>query len=166
VISVWVLARWLHIMAAITWIGGMLFILMILLPVVRPVLAADDRALLVGKIGTRYGVVSFIALIILLITGYFNGERRNVVWSDLTATNYGSRLLIKLVLVVVITAITLIHAWYGRRIVAMAELPDTEKVLPENVSRRRQLHVVSGSLSAINLALNLAVVWIAASLAA
>ena len=165
-ISIWVLVRWLHIMSAITWIGGMLFILLVLLPIVRPMLDPDSRALLVGKVGTRYGVISVVALLTLLITGYFNGERRHVDWSNLTGTDYGTRLLIKLALVGVIVVITLVHSWYGRRIVQMADLPDDDKKLPENVKTRRQLQIASGALSAANLALNVAVVWIAASLAA
>ena len=165
-ISIWVLIRWFHIMAAITWIGGMLFILLVLLPIIRPVLDPDSRALLVGKVGVRYGAISIIALIILLITGYLNGERRHVNWSDLTATDYGTRLFIKLALVGVIIVITLVHSWYGRRIVQMAELPDDDKNLPGNLQKRRQLHIASGALSAANLLLNVAVVWIAASLTA
>lgn len=163
-ISVWVLARWLHLLAAITWIGGMLFILLVLLPVVRPALKPDDRAVLVGRVGTRYGVISLVALIILLVTGYFNGERRHVDWTDLTATTYGTRLLVKLVLVALVVIITAVHTWYGRRIVALAELPPDEKASVSDV--RRRLQIVSGVLSAVNLVLNLAVVWIAASLIA
>ncbi len=165
-ISVWVLVRWIHLLAAITWIGGMLFILLVLLPVVRPALDPDSRALLVGRVGTRYGVISVVALIALLVTGYLNGERRSVDWTDLTATTYGSRLLIKLVLVALIVVITAAHTWYGQRIVRLAEQPPTVKETPEYLSVRRRLQIISGSLSAVNLVLNLAVVWIAASLAA
>ena len=165
-ISIWVLVRWLHLLAAITWIGGMIFIVLVVLPVVRPMLRADDRALLIGRIGTRYGVVSVVALITLLITGYFNGERRDVDWADLTATGYGKRLLIKLLLVGLIIVVTIVHSWYGNRIVSLAELPAEEKERPDVVSKRRQLHIASGMLSAVNLALNLLVIWLAASLAA
>ncbi len=165
-INVWILARWLHLVAAITWIGGMIFILVVLLPVVRPALAPDRRALLVGQVGVRFGFISLAALIILLVTGYINGDRRNVDWTDLTATTYGTRLLIKLLLVGVIVIITMVHAWYGQRIVNLARLPDDEKSEPWALAQRRRLHITSGALSAMNLILNLVVVWIAASLIA
>lgn len=165
-ISVWVLVRWLHLLAAITWIGGMLFILLVLLPIVRPALDPDDRAVLVGRVGSRYGVISVIALVTLLVTGYFNGERRHVDWTDLTTTTYGTRLFVKLVLVAVIVVVTALHTWYGMRIVALAELPDEEKASAEVVGKRRRLQIVSGVLSVVNLVLNLTVVWIAASLIA
>lgn len=165
-VSVWVLARWLHLLAAITWIGGMLFILFVLLPVVRPALDPDARARLVGRVGTRYGIISLVALIILLVTGYFNGERRHVDWSDLTATTYGTRLLVKLMLVSVIVIVTALHAWYGRRIVALAELTEDAKNDAAIAGERRRLQILSGALSALNLVLNLVVVWIAASLIA
>jgi uncharacterized membrane protein len=162
VISVWVLARWLHLLAAITWIGGMLFILLVLLPVVRPALAPDERARLVGQVGTRFSVLSLAALLILLVTGYLNGERRHVDWSNLTATVYGTRLFVKLVLVALIVVVTGLHVWYGRRIVRLAPGPTT----PAVVAERRRLQIISGSLSALNLVLNLVVVWLAASLIA
>ncbi|MEZ4521628.1 MAG: DUF4149 domain-containing protein [Thermomicrobiales bacterium] len=164
--SVWVLVRWLHLLAAITWIGGMLFILLVLLPVVRPALAANDRALLVGRVGTRYGVISFVALVILLVTGYLNGERRSVDWTDLTATVYGTRLLVKLVLVAIIIVVTGLHAWYGQRIVRLVEQAVGAADQSGIAMQRRRLQIISGTLSGVNLALNLAVVWIAASLIA
>jgi uncharacterized membrane protein len=162
VISVWVLARWLHLLAAMTWIGGMLFILLALLPVIRPALPPDDRARLVGQVGSRFGVISLVALAVLLITGYLNGERRNVDWTDLTASVYGTRLLAKLALVTAIVVVTSLHVWYGRRIVRLASVPAGAEVAAE----RRRLQVISGMLSALNLVLNLVVVWIAASLIA
>jgi len=162
VFSIWVLARWLHLLAAITWIGGMLFILVVLLPVVRPSLLPEDRAMLVGRIGRRFGYISLAALFVLLITGYMNGERRHVDWADLTATTYGTRLLIKLILVAAIVVVSVLHTWFGHRMVKLAAGERT----PEVMAERRRLQVMSGSLSALNLVLNLIVVWLAASLIA
>ncbi|CAN5510125.1 hypothetical protein BH23CHL2_BH23CHL2_23960 [soil metagenome] len=156
-ISVWVLVRWVHLLHALHPTGAA--------PVVRPALDADKRAMLVGKVGARYGVISVIALILLLITGYLTGERRAVDWTNLTASEYGTRLLVKLILVAVV-AVTAFHTWYGRRIVALAGLPPEEKQSDQVIVERRRLHILSGSLSALNLALNLVIVWLAASLIA
>jgi uncharacterized membrane protein len=35
IFSIWSWIRWIHIMSAIAWIGGQLFILLILLPIKR-----------------------------------------------------------------------------------------------------------------------------------
>jgi uncharacterized membrane protein len=66
------LVLWLHVLAAMTWIGGMLFIALVLVPVVRRL---DDRALrtrLVQDTGRRFRSVGWIALIILIATGLVN----------------------------------------------------------------------------------------------
>src|SRR5690606_14152225 len=137
VFSIWVLARWLHLLAAITWIGGMLFILVVLLPVVRPSLLPEDRAMLVGRIGRRFGYISLAALFVLLITGYMNGERRHVDWADLTATTYGTRLLVKLILVAAIVVEIGRSSWFGHRMVKLAAGEKT----PEVMAERRRLQV-------------------------
>lgn len=64
--------RFLHLAAAITWIGGMLFIALVLVPVTR---GLDDVALrrrLVQATGRRFRVVGWIALGVLVATGLVN----------------------------------------------------------------------------------------------
>jgi uncharacterized membrane protein len=63
---------WLHVLAAITWIGGMLFIALVLVPIARRL---DDQALrarLVHDIGLRFRTVGWIALGVLVVTGLIN----------------------------------------------------------------------------------------------
>ncbi len=64
--------RWLHVLAAITWIGGMLFIALVLVPVTRRL---DDPALrtrLVQDAGRRFRTVGWVALGVLVVTGLIN----------------------------------------------------------------------------------------------
>lgn len=64
--------RFLHVAAAMTWIGGMLFIALVLVPVTR---GLDDVALrrrLVQATGRRFRVVGWIALAVLVATGFVN----------------------------------------------------------------------------------------------
>lgn len=66
------LFRWLHVLAAVTWIGGMLFIALVLVPVTRRL---DDPALrtrLVHAVGLRFRTVGWIALGVLVGTGSVN----------------------------------------------------------------------------------------------
>jgi len=66
------LVRWLHVLAAITWIGGMLFIALVLVPVTRRL---DDPALrtrLVQDAGRRFRAVGWVALAVLVVTGLLN----------------------------------------------------------------------------------------------
>jgi uncharacterized membrane protein len=71
-VSLSLLLRWLHVVAAMTWIGGMLFIALVLVPVARRI---DDPALrtrLVHAIGLRFRAVGWIALGVLVATGLGN----------------------------------------------------------------------------------------------
>jgi copper resistance protein D len=65
-------SRWLHVVAAITWIGGMLFIALVLVPVTRRLDDPALRARLVQAIGMRFRTVGWIALGVLLATGLVN----------------------------------------------------------------------------------------------
>jgi len=65
------LLRWLHVVAAITWIGGMLFVALVLVPVTRredPAL----RARLFHAVGVRFRTIGWIALGLLVATGLGN----------------------------------------------------------------------------------------------
>jgi len=64
--------RWLHVMAAITWIGGMLFIALVLVPVTRRVSDPALRTRLVQEAGRRFRTVGWIALGLLLLSGLGN----------------------------------------------------------------------------------------------
>jgi copper resistance protein D len=64
--------RSLHLLAAITWIGGMLFIALVLVPVVRRLGDPALRTRLVHEAGLRFRTVGWIALGLLLGTGLLN----------------------------------------------------------------------------------------------
>jgi uncharacterized membrane protein len=58
---------WVHILAAIIWIGGMFFLPLVLVPVLRrqePKL----RAVLLDAVGRRFRTVGWIAIGLLLVT--------------------------------------------------------------------------------------------------
>jgi uncharacterized membrane protein len=61
--------RWLHLLAAITWIGGMVFIALVLVPVTRALADPALRTRLVQDTGRRFRTVGWIALGALVATG-------------------------------------------------------------------------------------------------
>lgn len=64
--------RFLHVVAAITWIGGMLFIALTLVPVVRRLDDPGLRTRLLHEAGLRFRRVGWGALGLLLATGLAN----------------------------------------------------------------------------------------------
>ena len=61
-----------HLFAAITWVGGMLFIALVLVPVTRRMRDAALRRQLVHDLGVRFRTVGWIAVAVLLATGLGN----------------------------------------------------------------------------------------------
>jgi putative copper export protein len=60
------------VLAAITWIGGMLFVALVLVPVTRRLEDAALRTRLVQDAGRRFRTVGWIALGVLVLTGIGN----------------------------------------------------------------------------------------------
>ncbi|OGL17383.1 MAG: hypothetical protein A3F92_05195 [Candidatus Rokubacteria bacterium RIFCSPLOWO2_12_FULL_71_22] len=66
------LLRWLHVLAAVTWLGGMLFVALVLVPVTRRLDDPALRARLMHLTGVRFRTVGWIALALLVATGVGN----------------------------------------------------------------------------------------------
>ena len=64
--------RFVHVLAAVVWLGGMLFIALVLVPVVRSVEPPALRTRLVQEIGLRFRALAWITLALLLASGLGN----------------------------------------------------------------------------------------------
>lgn len=73
--------RFVHLLAAITWIGGMLFIALVVVPVVRRLDDPGLRTRLVQELGQRFRAVGWIALGLLLVTGLLSLWARPYLWA-------------------------------------------------------------------------------------
>jgi uncharacterized membrane protein len=96
------LLRWIHVLAAITWIGGMLFIALVLVPVARRLDDPVLRTRLIQDLGVRFRTVGWIALGLMIATGLGNLWYRPYL---LQASGFHA----KLGLVVVALAVSVLH---------------------------------------------------------
>jgi uncharacterized membrane protein len=64
--------RWLHVLAAVTWIGGMLFIALVLVPAARRLEDPALRTRLVHDVGLRFRTIGWVAIGVLVVTGLLN----------------------------------------------------------------------------------------------
>jgi len=62
----------IHIISAMIWVGGILFMVLVIVPLLRKKDLKDNAAILVQKVGVQFRLVGWISLILLLITGIFN----------------------------------------------------------------------------------------------
>lgn len=63
--------QWVHLLAAVVGLGGMAFLLLILIPALR-VLSAEQREALSKAVAGRFRWASWSAMILLLVSGLYN----------------------------------------------------------------------------------------------
>ncbi len=104
---------WVHILAATVWIGGMLFLVLVVVPWLRQGHRANAAEFL-RETGTRFRNVAWACFFIVLATGTFNLWYRGVRLSDFTRTEWlssalGTVTLLKLAVFALVVAISAIH---------------------------------------------------------
>lgn len=112
--GLYVISVWLHIIAAAFWVGGMLFMVFVLIPTLR---GLDDQRLagrLMHWLGVRYRWFGWITLSLLVLTGIVNLFMRGIGWSeliqgDIWRSAFGHMLAVKLWLVALIFITSALH---------------------------------------------------------
>ncbi len=121
--TAYVVSVYLHILAAATWVGGIIFLVAVVVPSLR---RAPNPALLREAV-FRFRTVGWIAFAVLLATGLYNLHVRGIGWSELTdpafrATSSGKALLVKLACFAVVIALQAVHDFsIGPRALAAME---------------------------------------------
>lgn len=100
---------WLHLLAAMVWIGGMLFLALVLMPSLRGLEDPKLRSQLVHVVGRRFRTVGWIAIGVLIVTGILNVMRLGVSPIALLDTRFGAILGLKLTLVSVMLILSGVH---------------------------------------------------------
>jgi putative copper export protein/methionine-rich copper-binding protein CopC len=93
-----VIIDWLHLMAASLWIGGMLYILLIYLPVLNS-RAHPERARSLLAVLPRYSVLAIAGVLLMSVTGPFTASFHLNSLDQLLTTAYGRTLVVKSALV-------------------------------------------------------------------
>ena len=108
------LSVWLHIIGVSFWIGGMLFLPLVLLPAIKN---HPDRSNLLMTTGLKFRFFGYIVMALLLITGISNAYLRGIdlSWKFLIISRYGKLLITKLILFLTILAVSLIHDIQARK---------------------------------------------------
>ena len=99
-----ILVQWIHLIAAVAAVGGMAFVLFILLPSLR-VLGEEQRMMLAKTVMGRFRWVSWGAIILLIGSGIYNIRVR--AWEAPWGT-YWELLTLKIFLALVVFVISLL----------------------------------------------------------
>ncbi|MSP79058.1 MAG: hypothetical protein EXR67_05855 [Dehalococcoidia bacterium] len=70
------IVRWLHILAALAWVGGSLFYFLVLRPALRKEGGGATSTLLQRRVGAEFGAVVDTCIIVLVLTGAILGVDR------------------------------------------------------------------------------------------
>jgi putative copper export protein/methionine-rich copper-binding protein CopC len=135
----------LHLLGDTAWLGGMLYIGVVLLPVLRNLpLARRARVLALGL--PQFGALAIVSATVLAATGSLNATIRMNSFLQFLTTAYGRTLAIKIELFLIMAAVSTYHAFFLRprlsRALVGTPSDATAVAAPESVSQG----VVEGTL--------------------
>jgi putative copper export protein len=143
------LTVWLHILCACFWIGGMLFLPLILLPGIKN---NPQRKQLLMFTGLRFRFYGYIVLSVALLTGLLNIHLRGIPfsWFFFTESRYGKLVSLKIILFLSLLMVSAIHDWWA------------SKKTPENMEEqdRKQLQLLARWTGRILLLVSLVMAFI------
>ena len=108
-----VLADFLHLAAAALWIGGMMYIAVIYLPVLKNRPWQQQTASLL-TILPRYSPLAITGVVLMGLSGPLNAATRLLSWDQLFTTAYGLTLIIKVLLVISLLLTSAVHVLFLR----------------------------------------------------
>lgn len=150
------LVRWLHLLAAVIFIGPQIFLAFVAMPALRSIEDARARQGAVRAITRGFGVLSGVALAALLVTGIYNYYQFEDLIDADNFPRYFFLIQIKLTLVTIVIALTVLHgAFFGRRLQQLQQSGASEAEL---AGARRW----SMLASMLNLAASVVILLIAA----
>jgi putative copper resistance protein D len=152
----------LHVLAAIVWIGGMFFLVLVVVPWLRKGGRAQAPQLL-RDTGRRFRTVGWVCFAILLVTGTFNLWVRGVRLQSFVdprwlASDFGQAVLAKLALFAVVLALSAVHDFVVGPMAT--ELMRTKPGSPEALRLRKR----ASWMGRLNVLLALALVGVAVSI--
>lgn len=150
---------WLHLLAAVGWIGGTIFLSLVLAPSYRALMSKPDAGVLFRTAAKRFRLVVWGAVAVLLLTGPMLVLSHG--WPLFEPTRWPSILGFKISLVVVLLLMTLAHDLVlGPRVREVLALPSDKRTASD-----RTILAAAAWLPRVALLLSLAVLYAAVMLA-
>jgi putative copper export protein len=104
------LVTWVHLICASIWVGGSLFIGVVLVPALKShTKSLEELVALMIKIGRRFNQFTVPAFAILIASGLFSSRAFVADPGALFASSYGVLLLIKILLVIATILTYIVH---------------------------------------------------------
>jgi copper resistance protein D len=150
--TLYLLSVWIHVIAATIWVGGMLFLTLVVVPWLRGPGRATGLAFL-RESGRRFRHIAWICFALLIVTGAFNLSMRGVSLASFIDTgwlgsSFGRLVLLKLGFFAVVLLLSALHDFViGPRAAAALEA-DPRSAAAQSLRRRAswigRLNVILG----------------------
>lgn len=155
------LIRWLHVIAAVVWIGGNLTMAMVIVPYFKRSVSPVERIKTLTQIGKGFEPIVWGCVLVLIFSGIYNIFGSIDLGDSESLSPFMRTLSIKLILVLILIILTGIHSFImGPRIAQAVETlaPDAEQ-LPEEIDKMRShMAIVSSLIGVVSLLVLLAAV--------
>ena len=105
-----VIVTWIHLISASIWVGGSIFLGVVLAPLLKKMsLSIEERLELMIKVGKRFNKIALPSLVILIGTGIYNSHLVLQSPEILFSSSYGAFLITKIVLVIALIVTFAVH---------------------------------------------------------
>lgn len=149
----------LHILAAVSWVGGMIFLSLVLAPLVRSRKAVPEFMALFRSAALRFRPIVWVAMAILVMTGPMLLSLRGVAVAS--PSSWPGIVMVKLTLVALLLFLTLLHDLVlGPQVSRVSAIPESQRTAGEQV-----VFKTARWLPRLSLLIALAVVMTASMLA-
>jgi uncharacterized membrane protein len=156
----WVIVYWLHLLATVTWIGGMIFYVLVLVPSMGAI-DPPQRGKLVGSILKRYAPLAWGAIVVLIVTGVFIARRTGMLGFNFNTTR-GIVLFAKHVIILIMVLIgAMVSLVIGPKLKAPPKVVEGGSDAPAGPSPQAvKLQKQAGTLGVLNLVLGIGVLFL------
>ena len=151
---------WIHLVAAAIWVGGSLFIGIVFSPLLKTMTSSiEERMQIMIRVGRRFNKIAVPSLFILMGTGLYSSHMLLSKPDLLVATSYGTYLIIKIILVILLIITYAVHVRVIRKDV---EDKIMAKQMPEDqIQKLRKKIIILGEVTVV---LSIAILFFAALL--
>ena len=135
-----ILSGWLYLLAVSLWVGGIFYLSLVCLPLLRR-LPLQEQAPMLLKTLMRFSPLAIVGIILMVVTGVLNATVNMTSLNQLWQTAYGRSLLIEIFLVGCLLLANAVHVFSLHSYVAkttkiceMAKIPATRSEVLEHVT--------------------------------
>jgi putative copper resistance protein D len=156
----YLLSVWVHILSAMIWVGGMFFLVLVNLPILKK--PPFDKLLIefLLKTGERFRIVGWVCFLLIILTGYINLFYKGITFNTLLNENFwlqnpfGKILGIKLLIFILILIISVLHDFFI----------GPKAINEKNETTQNQFRLYARWMGRVTMILALIVVWLAVNL--